>query len=251
MNLRPSPHAPFSYVPGIDPYSGGVVAAPGAEIVHVTLSEALPWRVGFERIEQITVADGAERTALCAVELRCPQPHSFEGFINFNQDYRTLLSDWGLLVGDDNPIARTNVAPLHHPPKETCLHAFSYVRPATVDRPASFVVAGAGDLMDQSDLQQSSIVAIGVDGPEAWRLRIEQVCQEMENRMSAMGVDWKDFSTVDIYCAKDWFSQAGATLVERVGLAVGAGLHWYVAHPPIEGLSFEMDVRRVSTEKTL
>ena len=120
-----------------------------------------------------------------------------------------------------------------------------------MDRPASFVVAGAGDLMDQSDLQQSSIVAIGVDGPEAWRLRIEQVCQEMENRMSSMGVDWKDCSTVDIYCAKDWFSQAGATLVERVGLAVGAGLHWYVAHPPIEGLSFEMDVRCVSTEKTL
>ena len=86
MNLRPSPHAPFSYVPGIDPYSGGVIAAPGAEIVHVTLVEALPWRLGFERIEQITSAEGVERTALCAVELRCPQPHSFDGFIGFNRE---------------------------------------------------------------------------------------------------------------------------------------------------------------------
>ena len=251
MNLRPSPHAPFSYVPGIDPYSGGVIAAPGAEIVHVTLVEALPWRLGFERIEQITSAEGVERTALCAVELRCPQPHSFDGFIGFNREYRAILSDWGLLVGDDNPIARTNVAPVHEPPDETSLHAFSYVRSAPAAGPVSFVVAGAGDLMDQSDLQPSSIVADGADGPETWRLRIEQVCREMEERMSSMGVEWKDCSTVDVYCAHDWFSQAGATLTGRIGSAVRAGLRWYIAHPPIEGLSFEMDVRRVSIEKIL
>lgn len=251
MNLRPSPHAPFSYVPGIDPYSGGVVAASGAEIVHVTLATAVPWRLGFERIEEIASDEGFKRTALCAVELRCPRPHSFEGFADFNKEYRSLLGDWGLLVGDDNPIARTNVAPAHHPPEETSLYAFSYVRSAPAERTASFVVAGAGDLMDQSDLQPSSIVGDGAEGAEAWRLRIAQVCQEMEDRMSAMGVAWNDCSTVDVYCAHDWFSQAGATLLGRVGSAVGAGLHWHIAHPPIEGLSFEMDVRRVSIEKTL
>ena len=105
--------------------------------------------------------------------------------------------------------------------------------------------------MDQSDLQPSSIVADGAQDAEAWRLRIAQVCQEMEDRMSAMGVAWNDCSTVDVYCAQDWFSHAGATLVGRVGSAVGAGLHWHIAHPPIEGLSFEMDVRRVAIEKTL
>jgi hypothetical protein len=251
MNLRPSPHAPFSYVPGIDPYSGGVVAAPGAEIVHVTLAAPVPWRRGFERIEQITSAEGLNQSALCAIELRCPRPHSFEGFIDFNDEYRSLLGDWGLLVGDDNPIARTNVAPAHHPPDETSLHAFSYVRSAPAERPASFVVAGAGDLIDQSDLQPSSIVAGGAEGSQAWRMRIEQVCQEMEDRMSSMGVEWKDCSTVDVYCAQDWFSHAGETFVARIGSAIGGGLHWYIAHPPIEGLSFEMDVRRVSTEKIL
>ena len=40
MNLRPSPHAPFSYVPGIDPYSGGVVAAP-VSYTHLTLPTIL------------------------------------------------------------------------------------------------------------------------------------------------------------------------------------------------------------------
>ncbi|MEC7914662.1 MAG: RidA family protein [Actinomycetota bacterium] len=251
MNLRPSPVAPFSYVPGIDPYSGGVVAAPGAEIIHVTLREPLPWRDGFERIKEITANDEVDHTALCAVELRCPVPHSFEGFIGFNDKYRSLLDDWGLLNGDDNPIARTNVAPVHHPPNDTSLYAFSYVKTVEGDDPGSFVVAGAGDLMDQSDLQPGSIVAKDLDGEEAWRSRIEQVCQEMEDRMSSMGVGWHDCTVIDVYCAEDWFSQAGDTLIERIGPALAAGLHWHVAHPPIEGLRFEMDVRSVGTEKTL
>lgn len=250
MNLRPSPVAPFSYVPGIDPYSGGVVAAPGTEIVHVTLLEAIPWRDGFEHIEEITTDDGVDRTALCAVELRCPQPHSFAGFIGFNDEYRALLDDWGLLNGDDNPIARTNVAPVHHPPVETSLHAFSYVKQSE-SAVESFVVAGAGDLMDQSDLQPSSIVARDLDGRDAWRLRIEQVCQEMEDRMTAIGVGWNDCSVIDVYCAEDWFGQAGDTLINRIGTSISVGLHWHVAHPPIEGLRFEMDVRRAGTEKTV
>jgi len=248
MNLRPSPVAPFSYVPGIDPYSGGVVAAPGAEIIHVTLLEAIPWRDGFERIEEITTDNGVDRTSLCAVELRCSQPHSFEGFIGFNDEYRALLNDWGLLNGLENPIARTNVAPVHHPPRETSLHAFSYVKQSD-SAAKSFVVAGAGDLMDQSDLQPSSIVAKDLDGEDAWRLRIEQVCQEMEDRMTAIGVGWNDCSVIDVYCAEDWFSQAGDTLISRVGTSISVGLNWHVAHPPIEGLRFEMDVRRVGTEK--
>ena len=251
MNLRPSPVAPFSYVPGIDPYSGGVVAFPGSGIVHVTLAEAVPWREGFDRIQAITENNGVDRTALCAIELRCPRPHSFEGFIEFNDEYRSILDNWGLLNGDDNPIARTNVAPVDHPPEETTLHAFSYVEEASENQTPSFVVAGAGDLMDQSDLQPSSIVARDLDGKDAWRMRIEQVCEEMEARMSAIGVEWSDCSVIDVYCDQDWFGQAGETLVERIGTAVSSGLHWYIARPPIEGLTFEMDVRSVNNEKIL
>ena len=251
MNLRPSPVAPFSYVPGIDPYSGGVVASPGSEIVHVTLAESVPWREGFDRIQAITENNGGDRTALCAIELRCPRPHSFEGFMVFIDEYRSILDDWGLLNGDDNPIARPNVAPVHHPPEETTLHAFSYVAEASENPTSSFVVAGAGDLMDQSDLQPSSIVARDLDGKDAWRMRVEQVCEEMEARMSSIGVQWSDCSVIDVYCAQDWFGQAGDALVERIGTAVGSGLHWYISRPPIEGLTFEMDVRGVNTEKIL
>lgn len=251
MKLRPSPVAPFSYVPGIDPYSGGVVASSGNEIVRITLAEEIPWRQGFERIEAITENDGVDRTALCAVELRCPQPHSFEGFIGFNDEYRSLLDSWGLLNGDENPIARTNVAPVQYAPKFTSLYAFSYVKPSDNPDRHSFVVAGAGDLMDQSDLQVSSIVAKDRSDREAWRSRIDQVCEEMEDRMMAIGADWQDCTVIDVYCAEDWFSQAGEALLKRIGLAVVNGIHWHVAHPPIEGLRFEMDVRRVGTEKVV
>ena len=251
MNVRLSPVAPFSYVPGIDPYSGGVVASPGNEIVRVTLAEEVSWRQGFERIQVITEGDGVDRSALCAVELRCSRPHSFEGFIEFNDEYRSLLNSWGLLNDDENPIARTNVAPVHYPPATTSLYAFSYVRAGGNPDYTSFVIAGAGDLMDQSDLQVSSIVAKDRSDKEAWRSRIEQVCQEMEDRMTSIGVRWHDCTVIDVYCAEDWFSQAGEVLVERIGPAVANGIHWHVAHPPIEGLRFEMDVRRVATEKVL
>jgi hypothetical protein len=73
----------------------------------------------------------------------------------------------------------------------------------------------------------------------------------MEDRMFSIGVQWSDCSVIDVYCDQDWFSQAGDTLVKRIGPAVGAGLHWYIARPPIEGLTFEMDVRGVNTEKIL
>ena len=251
MNVRLSPVAPFSYVPGIDPYSGGVVASPGNEIVRIRLAEEISWREGFERIEVITEDDGVDRTALCAVELRCPEPHSFEGFIEFNDQYRALLNSWGLLNGDENPIARTNVAPVQYAPNATSLYAFSYVKPSDNPDRRSFVVAGAGDLMDQSDLQVSSIVAKDRSDKEAWMSRIDQVCQEMEDRMTSIGVDWHDCTVIDVYCAEDWFSQAGEALMERIGPALVNGIHWHVAHPPIEGLRFEMDVRRVSTEKVV
>ena len=251
MNVRLSPVAPFSYVPGIDPYSGGVVASPGSEIVHVTFAKEIPWRQGFERIEAITARADVARSALCAVELRCPQPHSFEGFIEFNDEYRSLLNTWGLLNGDENPIARTNVSPVRYGPETTSLYAFSYVKSDGNPQTQSFVVAGAGDLMDQSDLQASSIVAKDRSDKEAWRSRVEQVCQEMEDRMTSIGVDWQDCTVINVYCAEDWFSQAGEVLIERIGPAIVNGIHWHVAHPPIKGLRFEMDVRRVGTEKVV
>ena len=81
------------------------------EIVRVVLAEPLPWREGFERVDAYLAAEGCDRVALCAMELRSPAPFTMQGFIDFNREYCAVLKAWGLYVDELNPVARTNVAP--------------------------------------------------------------------------------------------------------------------------------------------
>src|SRR6185503_17285051 len=110
--LRDHPTGDYRYMPGISAFSCGTVAKPGHEIVHVTLAAPMPWRDGFARIERHLREVKRPRTALCGIELRSPAPFTFDGFAGFNEGYRKLLADWDILVGEDNPIPRTNVAPV-------------------------------------------------------------------------------------------------------------------------------------------
>lgn len=247
MSLKMNPQAEYSYIPAITAYSGGVRAADGTEIVHATLKKSVPWVKGFDVIGELLHSLELERSALCAVELRCEKPHSFEGFDEFNNAYENKLTQWGLIVEGENPIARTNVAPAHLGPNQTELHAFSFIRPSKCTAP-SFVVAGAGDLIDQSLLVPESIVRAGEKSKAAWTARISQVMDEMETRMKTLGVTWDDSSTVDVYCAADWMPYVEESMLVRMGQSGLRGLHWYYSRPPIDGLTFEMDLRGVTEE---
>ena len=92
---------------------------------------------------------GRPRAALCGIELRSPAPFSFDGFAAFNEGYRSLLADWGLLVAGDNPIPRTNGAPIAAAPAEPSLYAFAYTVPGATPAP-TFIVAGAGEMGDRA-----------------------------------------------------------------------------------------------------
>ncbi len=52
MPLIDHPLGNYRFLPGIAPYSCGVVSVPGFEIVHVTFQRPVPYRDGFERIAQ-------------------------------------------------------------------------------------------------------------------------------------------------------------------------------------------------------
>ena len=143
MKLIENPGRGYSFLEGIYPYSSGVVANPGFEIVHVTLNTWLPWQDGMQQARRFVESEGGGVEQLCAFELRCPRPHSMGSFIGFNEAYRNMLEQWGLVVNSQNPIARTNVAPVKDAPDETVLHAFSFVRRSEHAR-RTFVVAGGG-----------------------------------------------------------------------------------------------------------
>jgi len=246
--LRDGPDPSYRFLPGIRAFSSGVTATAGWEIVHATLRSPVPWREGFARIERHLRDGGRPRTALCGIELRSPAPFTFDGFAAFNEGYRAVLAEWKILVGDDNPIPRTNVAPTIAAPTEPSLYGFAYTVQGTTPAP-TFVVAGAGEMRDRAQGREG-IVRVGETSPEAMREKARFVMAIMQERLSALGGDWSRVTAVEVYTA-----QPVHDLIEDVlGPAGGAAIHgirWFPSRPPVQGLEFEVDLRGVAREVTL
>ena len=92
--LKRNQRGGYRYLPGIDPYSCGVAADTDHEIIHATLAQPLPWLAGLLEARRYLEGTGRDAHALCGVELRCPEPMSFDGFAVFNGEYRALLEEW-------------------------------------------------------------------------------------------------------------------------------------------------------------
>jgi hypothetical protein len=243
--LRPGPDPSYRFLPGGDPYSSGVVATPGWEIVRATLGAPVPWREGGAVIEAHLAGLGRPRTALCAIELRIPTPLTFAGFDGFNRGYRALLGDWGLLVGGDNPVARTNVAPVVGAPAAASLYAFAYTVPGAGG--PTFVAAGAGELRPGAT-GRAGIVRPDETSPAALREKAVHVMGIMQARLAGLGARWADVSAVDVYTPHPLHGFLATDVLAVMGPAAIHGIHWHLAHPPIAGLAYEMDVRGVRRE---
>ena len=96
MHLLDNPIGNYRFLTGIAPYSAGVVAMPGFEIVRATLQRPIPYQAGFDLIAAHLDTLDRPRAALCAVELRLPAPLTFAGFANFNAGYQSILAGWDL-----------------------------------------------------------------------------------------------------------------------------------------------------------
>lgn len=247
MQLLDHPLGNYRFFTGIAPYSAGVTAMPGYEIVRVTLHQSLPYRQGFDLIESHLTALGRPRQALCAIELRLPAPRSFTGFIDFNRDYRAILADWEILVGDENPVARTNIAPAFAPPSEPSLYAFSYTMPSATTSP-TFIVAGAGDLNDQANLSTAAVVRPGETSAHALAEKAATVMGVMEERLAGLQMTWAAVTAVTVYTVYPVRPLLLNGILRKIGPAAAHGVHWFYSHPPIADLAFEMDVRGIRQE---
>lgn len=251
MELYDNPRGNYRFAAGSAPYSSGVVAAPGYEIVHATLRRPVPMHQGFERIAQHLDAVGRPRHALCAVELRIPAPLSFAGFIEFNGGYQQILRDWDLMLDGRNPVARTNIAPGVFPPAVPSLYAFSYTVPAPDATMPTFVIAGAGDLRDQAQMSDAAIVRAGESSADALREKAATVMDAMQARLAGVEMTWADVTTANVYTVHPLHSYLVDTVLSPMGAAAGFGVNWQYSHPPIAGLAFEMDVRGIRVELML
>jgi hypothetical protein len=248
--LLPGPDPSYRFLPGGEPYSQGVVANAGWEVVRATLRAPLPWRIGFTRIERHLRALGRPPMALCAVELRIPTPLTFAGFAEFNRGYRALLGEWGLLVDGRNPVARTNVAPVVAPPPEPSLYAFSYTVAADQGAGPTFVAAGAGELRP-GPAGRASIVRPDETSPDALREKAAYVMGVMQSRLGGLGATWADVTAVAVYTPHPLEAFLATEVLAAMGPAAIHGVHWHLAHPPVAGLAYEMDLRGVRREVVL
>jgi hypothetical protein len=245
--LLAHPTGHYRFLAGIEPYSCGVIADPGYQIVRVALASPLPWRRGFARLEDHLRGAGRNREDLCGVELRSPAPFTMSGFVAFNRTYCEVLRAWGVYVGDQNPVARTNVAPVHQPPAEVVLHAFSYIAPAIVPTRPTLVVAGAGELREGL-LEEERIIRPGEDSAEALREKATYVMQVMTDRLRGLGGDWSLVTAVNVYTARLEAWVAEEVVLAGAEPACRAGLCWHCTRPPVQQIDFEMDLRGIATE---
>jgi hypothetical protein len=239
----------YSFLKGISPYSAGVVASPGFEIEHVRLERALPLERGFQNIENYLASLHRRRQALCGVELRSPRPFTFQGFQDFNQRYVGILNRWGILLDGLNPVARTNVAPEVAPPAEPSLHGFSITLPSE-NGPASFVVAGAGELPEGS-LDPHDVVRRGEASSDALREKVRFVMERMTSRLTGLGASWAQVTATQIYTVHDIHPFLAAEVLGEMREAARMGVNWHYARPPIESIEYEMDVRGCRREVIL
>ena len=247
MPLIDHPAGNYRFLPGIAPYSCGVASSPGFEIVQVTFQRPMPYRRGFEAIEQFLSAQGRPKAALCGIALRSPKPFTFAGFSEFNAEYAAILKQWGLFVNGVNPVARTNVAPVLVPPSEPVLYGFSFTKACDAKLPTTFVVAGAGEL-PEGVLAREGIVSLGDTSEAGLRIKARFVMDLMEARLHGLGADWPMVSTVNIYTAHSVTPLLPETVLGRIGAASIHGATWHFTRPPIEEIEYEMDMRGTRTE---
>jgi hypothetical protein len=238
----------YRYIPAVFQYSGGVAAEPGFEIVRFRFRQALALSQGFARIEDVIREAGRPLTAFCACELRSPAPFTEEGFRAFNQIYVGTLRNWGVMTGDTNPVARSNVCPEIDPPPEPSFHAFCFTVAAKNAAP-TFIVAGSAEAAEGKSNYRDHTVRLGETSPDAIREKARYVLGEMERRLAALGFTWQDTTATQVYTVHDLHPFLADEIVRRG--AARAGLTWHYDRPPVRELEYEMDCRAVAVERVV
>jgi hypothetical protein len=247
--LVANPKGNYSFLRGIAPYSAGAVADVGYEIVHVRFLQPVPLQTGFDRVRQHLAAHKRPMQALCGMELRSPKPFSFQGFNDFNAGYIKVLSDWGVIAGGVNPVARTNIAPDIGAPAVPSLYGFSYTVSSGARR-KTFVVAGAGELPEGS-LDPHDVVRRGETSPDAMREKAKFVMGLMSGRLRGLGVDWQNATAVNVYTAHSICRLMREVIVTPMAPAGIHGITWHYSRPPIVSIEYEMDLRGCVSEIVL
>lgn len=247
--LRDMSAGGYRYIPAEFQYSSGVEALPGHRLVRVRFDKVVPLQAGFEHIKAYLQGIGRPLQSFAACELRSPKPFDVDGFSAFNKIYAGTLAEWGIMHGEDNPVARSNVCPLVDGPAEPGFYAFSYTEPASADEAPSFVIAGGAETRSDSKTWEETIIEYRNVSEEGVRKKGLFTMGEMESRLAAFGRTWGDTTAVQVYTVHDYHRLLVEEMAAR-GVA-HSGLIWQLCRPPVLDVEFEMDCRAIAHEVVL
>jgi hypothetical protein len=238
----------YSFIRGIGPFSSGVIASAGFEIVHAAFHPLIPLEPGYATVERHLKGLGRPNAAICGFHLRVPQPLSREAFDEFNRPYIERLRSWGLEVDGANPVTRTNVAPAANQIAEPSLAGFFYTIPSQA-RATTFVVSGVPEIATRDGGVQ--IVARGDTSAEGMRKKTECVMEIIGARLAEMRVGWDAATAINLYTVHDAHPLMTTVILPAIGRGAHVGINWQYSRPPVIGLELEIDVHAVRQEIVL
>ncbi|MFZ0215810.1 MAG: hypothetical protein WAM30_07675 [Candidatus Dormiibacterota bacterium] len=212
------------------PFSDGIIADPGYDLVRAVFPRPRPLYEALEVARRHVQAAGRPATALAGFELRVPEPLTPEGFAAFNGPYVTRMTELGLSTSEGLVTTRTNVSPTVAGVTEPSLLAFTYTVPSPGARGTAYRLSGATETRS--------------DGTTAERLR--SIVDVLDGQLVELGATWDQATAITVYgaaCDLD-----GATLA-RFGVAGLHGVRWYPSLPPVVGIGFEIDAHSVGIEQ--
>ena len=237
------PNGSYKFLPAISAYSAGIATMPGFEITAIRITSPLSLEAGFEVIDNEISKRGLKSDSLAGIQLRSPKVFSFNEFSEFNDKYRNLLLERSLILGDVNPIPRTNVIPIKDVPPIPCIATAFLVHPSQNNGGDDFIVAGAGEVA--GTLDPTNIVARGDISDSGMSLKVDCVLEEMLARLLALGFDGLSPTVINVYTIHEILKLQELISKKLPAINVHGYTSW-LTKPPVTEIEFEMDCSRFS-----
>ncbi|SFC11892.1 hypothetical protein SAMN05216344_109105 [Polaromonas sp. OV174] len=235
----------YKILPSGAAYCSGIVPDPGFEVVRVELPRWLPLEQAYAFIETHLKSIGRPVQAFCGIELRVPEPLTFDKWSSFNVPYLKQLRKWRLLSGDYSLVCRSNIALDLYPPAATSMYAFSYTVPAT-SKGLTFLLSGQADIGPNN-----KVIAEGEVGPQAMQKRTRFTIDTVGETLQKLGFSWADTTRVALFHVHDIPDLWGPALLGAMGEPIRRGVLTYRARPPIAGGEVELEARAIRQDLVL
>ena len=127
------------------------------------------------------------------------------------------------------------------------MHAFSFVRPNAGLQRQTFIIAGAGELVEGT-LVNDGILRRGETSSDAIAEKARYVCEVMAERLRSLHGTEDEVTTVNVYTIHPLHPLMETLVLPGLPPTRRHGVTWHYTRPPVMDIEFEMDLQGVVTQ---